>query len=271
MIAQVSAGRYHQFVSLVSNEAFSGFDTWVTTGPGVPPQSSEQAVVGIKTRLGRAWRLDAEVYGRTMRDLFDTRPELQAIAGLTYAELFRFGEGYAYGAEVLLERGVGRVTGLVSYTIGVTRRRYPDEPSFSVTFPPKYDRLHDVSAVVNVALGRRWTFTLAGVYATGQAYTLPVGRYALLDLPFVSGEYEGLFSTSLNGQRLPSYQRVDAGITRTGRFLGLADYELQAQFVNVFDRRNVWFVQYNLNENPVQETVVRQLPRLPNVSLTLRF
>ncbi len=271
VIVQASAGRYHQFVSLVSNEAFSGFDTWVTTGPGVPPQSSEQAVVGLKTRLGRAWRLDAEVYGRTMRGLFDTRPELQAIAGLTYGELFRFGEGYAYGAEILLERGVGRVTGLVAYTIGVTRRRYPDEPAFSVTFPPKYDRLHDVSAVVNAALGRRWTVTLAGVYATGQAYTLPVGRYALQDVPFVSGSYEGLFSERLNGQRLPSYVRVDAGITHTGRLLGVADYELQAQVVNVLDRRNVWFVRFDPSENPVQETVVNQLPRLPNVSLTLRF
>src|SRR5690606_37202163 len=29
-VLQLAAGRYHQILTLVSNEAFSGFDTWVT-------------------------------------------------------------------------------------------------------------------------------------------------------------------------------------------------------------------------------------------------
>jgi len=269
-VAQFAAGRYNQFLSLISTEAFSGFDTWVTTGSGVPPQASEQAVVGLKTRLGEAYRLDVEVYGRTLRELFDIRPEVQDVAGLTYQELFRFGEGYAYGTEVLLERGVGRVTGLVSYTLATTRRRYPAEPAFAVFFPPKYDRTHDVSVVVNYDLGRRWTLTAAGVYATGQAYTLPVGRYQV-DLPFGSDPANGLYSVRLNSQRLPPYHRVDVGLTRTGRFFRVADYEFQFQIVNLYNRRNVWFIQYDFDENPVEATPVRQLPILPNLSFSLRF
>ena len=269
-VAQFAVGRYNQFLSLISNEAFTGFDTWVTTGVGVPPQSSEQAVLGLKTRLGPAYRLDVEVYGRTLRELFDTRPEVQDVAGLDYAELFRFGEGYAYGLEVLLERGMGRVTGLVSYTLGVTRRRYPDEPAFREIFPPKYDRLHDATVVVNVDLGRRWTLTSAAVVATGQAYTLPVSRYAV-DLPFEADGLDGLYSERLNGQRLPAYHRVDVGVSRTGRFFGAADYELQLQAVNVYNHRNVWFRQYDFDANPVEVTTVRQLPFLPNVSLSLDF
>ena len=271
VVVQAAAGRYHQFLSLISNEAFSGFDTWVTTGVGVPPQSSDQLVLGVKTKLGQAYRLDVEVYGRTLRDLFDTRPEVQDVAGLSYAELFRFGRGYATGAEFLLEKGVGRLTGLLSYTLGVTRRQYPDEPAFATVFPPKYDRLHDVTAVVNVELGRNWTATVAGVYATGQAYTVPVGRYTVTGVPFETGGLNGLYSVRLNGQRLPPYHRVDVGFSRTGRLFRVADYELQLQIVNLYNRRNVWFVQYDFDANPVDQNVVRQLPILPNVSLSLRF
>ncbi len=270
VVVQAAAGRYHQFLSLISNEAFSGFDTWVTTGVGVPPQASEQLVLGVKTKLTEAWRLDAEVYGRTLRDLFDTRPEVQDVAGLSYADLFRFGEGYAYGAEFLLERGLGRVTGLLGYTIGVTRRRYPAEPEFDAYFPPKYDRLHDLTLVANIDVGKGWTATLAGAYATGQAYTTPVGRYVVSGLPFETPGLDGLYSNALNSSRLQPYHRVDVGFTRRGTFFG-AESELQLQLVNVYNRRNLWFVTYDFDKNPVEVGEVRQLPILPNVSLTLAF
>ncbi len=270
VVVQASAGRYHQFLSLLSNEAFSGFDTWVTTGVGVPPQASEQAVLGVKTRLGEAYKLDVEVYGRTLRALFDNRPEVQDVAGLQYAELFRFGKGYAYGVEVLLERGVGPLTGLVGYTLGVTRRRYPDEPAFDETFPPKYDRLHDLTLVANYDLGRGWRATVAGSYATGQAYTTPSGRYQTTGLPFEDTDLNLLDSNGLNTARLAPYHRVDVGFTRTGTAFG-AGYELQLQLVNLYNRRNLWFVTYDFDENPVEIGEVRQLPILPNVSLTLDF
>ena len=269
-VVQLAAGQYHQFLSLISNEAFSGFDTWVTTGVGVPPQASEQVSLGLKTRLTPAYRLDVEVYGRTLRDLFDTRPEVQDVAGLDYQDLFRFGEGYAYGAEVLLERGLGRLTGLVGYTLGVTRRRYPDEPAFSSFFAPKYDRLHDVNVVGNYALGRGWKATVAGVYATGQAFTTPASVYRVQGLPFEDGGLTGFYTRELNSSRLPDYHRVDVGFTKNGT-LSFADYELQLQLVNVYNRRNLWFLTYDRTANPVTVSEVRQLPVLPNVSLSLDF
>lgn len=270
LVVQAAAGRYHQFLSLISNESFSGFDTWVTTGVGVPPQASEQVVLGVKTNLGEAYRLDVEVYGRTLRDLFDIDPNNQDVAGLSYRELFRFGEGYAYGAEFLLEKGLGRLTGLVSYTIGSTRRRYPDLQQFSETFPPKYDRLHDLTVVAQYALGRGWEATAAGSYATGQAYTVPSGRYEVPGFPFGGGTLNGLYVNGLNTSRLPPYHRVDVGATKRGRW-SFADYELQLQLVNVYNRRNLWFFVYDFDENPVEVTEVRQLPVLPNVSLSLAF
>ena len=270
LVLQAAAGRYHQFLSLITTEAFSGFDTWVTTGVGVPPQESEQLVLGVKTNLGEAYRLDVEVYGRTLRDLFDTRPEVQDVAGLSYRELFRFGEGYAYGVEMLLERGIGRLTGLVSYTLGVTRRRYPSEQQFQDYFPPKYDRLHDLTAVANLDVGRGWRVTATGTYATGQAYTTPAGLYVVDVEPFEDGRLVASQTNALNSSRLPPYHRADLGFTKTGAF-SFADYELQLQVVNLYNRRNLWFLNYDRNDNPIDVTEIRQLPILPNVSLSLDF
>ena len=271
LVLQAAAGQYHQFLSLISNEAFSGFDTWVTTGAGVPPQASEQVVLGLKTRLGEAYRLDVEVYGRTLRELFDTDPRNQDVSGLDYDELFRFGEGYAYGLEVLVEKGVGRLGGLVGYTLGVTRRRYPGEGSFAEYFPPKYDRLHDLTLVTNYDLGRGWTATGAASYATGQAYSLPAQRYTVSGFPFGDTSFDGLRLPGINQARLPAYHRADVGVTKTGRFFLGGDYELQAQLVNVYNRRNLWFIVYDFDENPVEQTEVKQLPIIPNVSLSLSF
>ena len=265
---EVAAGRYHQFLSLVSNEAFSGFDTWLTTGPGVAPQASEQVVVGVRAPLGPSYRLDVEAYGRTLRELFDTRPELQDASGLGYADLFRFGEGYALGLEVLVEKGRGRLTGLVGYTLGVTRRRYPGEPSFADYFAPKYDRLHDLTAVARLALGRGWSATAAGSYATGQAYTVPGRRYRLGGLPFADDALDALDSDRLNNTRLPAYHRVDVGVARRGRLWG-GRSELRVQVVNVYNRRNLWFETYDFEADPVEVGQVRQLPVLPNVSFSL--
>lgn len=280
VLAQVAFGRYYQFLALISNEAFSGFDVWVTTDEGVPPAYGDQFVLGVKTRPTPALGLDVEVYYRTLRDLFELDPFVVDPAGHDYADLFRFGEGYAAGLEVLLEKRRGRLTGFVGYTLGVTQRKYigadgsPVNPHPETGEPqhysPKYDRRHDVSLVANLDLGRGWALTGAFVYATGQAYTEPTGRYEIVTpLPGLDGD--ALITPGLNRSRLPAYHRADLGVTRTGSFLGLGEYELRLQAINVYSRRNVWFYQYDLDENPVERTPIRQLPILPNLSLTVDF
>jgi hypothetical protein len=278
-VAQAAYGRYYQFLSLISNEAFTGFDVWVTTDAGVPPAYGDQFILGLKTRPTDDWGVDLEVYYRTMRDLFEIDPRIQDVAGVPYAELFRFGDGYAAGLEALVERRRGRLTGFLAYTLGRTERRFtgPDGEPYNPDpeigeaqfYSPKYDRLHDVSAVANYRLGRGWSVTGAFVYATGQAYTRPVGYYEVEVLP---GQQGGAIITSgYNRARLPPYHRLDLGATREGRLLGRWAYEFRLQAINVYNRRNLWFYFLNQTENPLTLDPARQLPILPNVSLTVDF
>ena len=266
---QAAYGRYYQFLTLISNEAFSGMDTWLTTAEGVRPAWGDQYVFGVKTVPWSGYRIDAEVYYRTMEDLFELDPNLGDATGADYEDLFRVGDGYAYGAEWMLEKGTGRLNGFIGYTLGKTRRRFPlyNESRY---YPPKFDRTHDVNLVANYDLSRRWRATAAFAYATGQAYTKALGRTSYRD-PFGSVPSDEIVNGKVNASRLPAYHRLDVGVTHLGRFFGRADYELQIQVINVYNRRNAWFYQYDFDPNPAKMETVRMLPMLPNLSYTLTF
>jgi hypothetical protein len=277
---QLGYGRYYQFLTLITNEAFSGFDVWLTTGSGVQPAFGDQFVAGVKNTLREGLNLDIEVYYRTMNRLFELDPFVGDAAGLDYEELFHFGKGYAYGTEVLLEKTRGRLNGFIGYTLGVTRRRFPQLNDYEY-YPPKYDRLHDANLVVNYDGVRFWRIckaerpcrvTSVFTYGTGQAYTNPDRSFKLVDNPFGNTVLDVTVGP-FNAARLPAYHRLDVGISKLGRFFGFADYELQLQVINVYARKNLWSVFIEFEEdNTVKRTEIPQIPvPIPNIAFTLRF
>lgn len=275
---QAAYGRYYQFLTLITNEAFSGFDLWLTTDDGVPPAFGDQFVLGAKTVPFEGYGFDVELYFRTMNDLFELDPFNSDAAGLDYDELFRFGEGFAYGAEFFFEKQVGRLTGFTGYTFGVTRRKFPGfntditvaNPSARF-YPPKYDRLHDMNIVLNYRLSNRWSTSAVFNYATGQAYTEPLGRTEFSGVPWGNLKRESFTIGRLNASRLPSYHRLDFSFSREGNFFGLGEAEWRFQIINAYSRRNTWFYNYDFDENPVERTEVSLLPILPSVSYTVNF
>jgi len=270
LYAQLGAGRYHQFLTLVTNEAFSGLDTWLSAAENVEPAYGDQIVTGLKYASDRGYRIEWEGYYRTMRDLFSLNPFLPDVAGLDYDELFHVGEGYAVGSELFIQGQVGRFSGFAGYTLGLTERRFPtiNENAY---YPPKYDRTHDLNVTSTARITSKWEFTSVFTYATGQAYTRPASQYRLSNSPFEASQTEILVSP-FNGARLPNYHRLDVGFTRKGSLFG-AESELQLQVINVYSRRNVWFYFYESEEDgSFKRTTVPQIPvPIPNISFTLRF
>lgn len=268
MLFQVAYGRYYQYLTLITNEAFTGFDTWLTTDDGVPPAWGDQFVVALKTKPSETYNFDVELYYRNMRELFELDPRVQDPAGLDYNELFRFGKGYAYGAEFFLQKRKGKLNGFLGYTWGTSRRRFP-EYNNDLYYPPKFDRIHDVNLVMNYQLSKKWRATVVFNYATGQAYTDVLGSYEL-NFPTSSNELDPFIVGGLNASRLPAYHRLDIGFTRNGKLFKLP-YELQLQVINLYSRRNIWFYSYDLTENPIVREDVRMLPIIPNISFTIDF
>ncbi|MFW6347901.1 MAG: TonB-dependent receptor, partial [Cyclonatronaceae bacterium] len=266
---QTGYGRYYQFLTLISNEAFSGFDLWLLTDEGVPPAYGDQFLAGAKWNPVQQWSFELEGYYRNMRQLFEFDPRIPDTAGLDYSELFRFGEGYAYGAELLIRRNTGRLNGFAGYTLGATRRKFPSFNNDDF-YPPKYDRLHDLNIVLNYDLSQNWDVTTAFNYATGQSYTQPLGR-TQVDTPFGTEPDNPLIVGKVNASRLPAYHRLDIGFNYYSTFFGLGESELQLQLINVYSRRNLWFYQFDFDDNPARQESVRMLPVLPAFTYTVQF
>ena len=213
-----------------------------------------------------------------MEDLFELDPFLPDVAGLLYEDIFRVGDGSAYGLEVFFEKRAGDFTGFIGYTLGYTWRRFPgynaeitEDGQTARFYPPKYDRRHDINVVGNYQLSNRWKFTASFNFASGQAYTEVLGRYAQFDLPFTNEDRNTFTVGKVNASRLPNYHRMDISFSRAGRFFDLGDSELQLQLINIYSRRNVWFYSFDFDENPVQVNEVNLLPILPSVSYTVKF
>jgi len=275
---QAALGRYHQFLTLETNQAFTAFDTWYMADTGLSPSYGDQVSVGVKASLGADVQLEVEGYGRTMRDLFKEDQYRQDVAGVRYADRFQVGDGRAYGVEVLLRRQEGRLNGFLSYTLGRTERRFPNlnvaengEPQY---YPPNYDRTHSLTLAGNYQLTDAWRLTGTFNYNTGKTYTEPSFRFERTGGPDQSGpQGENVLISAFNASRLPAYHRLDVGVARTGQFFGVADYEVQFQVINAYARRNIWFFQYPTEpDGTIERTEVPQIPvPIPNLSFTLTF
>ncbi|MFY0684442.1 MAG: TonB-dependent receptor [Balneola sp.] len=275
---QTAYGRYNQYLTLITNEAFSGFDVWLTADDGVKPSYGDQFIIGTKTIPFTGFGLDVELYYRTMNDIFELDPFIQDVAGLDYPDLFRIGDGDAYGAEVFFEKRAGRLTGFIGYTFAYTWKKFagynnpinaPD--GGGRRYPPKYDRRNDMNIVLMYQLSRKWKSTVSFNYATGQAYTEALGQYSVGNTPWANDALNTFTVGKINASRLPPYHRMDVSFSRLGTFFGMGEAEWQFQIINVYSRRNIWFYNFDFDENPVKRNEVPLLPLLPTISYTVKF
>ena len=265
---KLAGGSYRQYLQLVSTEGFGGGDVWISLDESVDPGRSWQAVSGVEWEPG-TWRVSLESYYTGLANLVVLDEDLEENAEQqTSEDVFKTGgEGYATGLELFAEKRRGALTGWLGYTLGWTRRKFP-EIDEGRSFPPKYDRRHDVSLTAKYSSGG-WIWTANFVYGTGQAYTPAGARYTLRD-PASGRPVDRLLAARRNSARLLPYHRLDAGVRRQVRLFG-AEAEFYLQIFNLYNRRNEWFIQYDPGDSENEPTVVPMLPVLPTFGFDFRF
>jgi hypothetical protein len=268
---KLAGGIYHQYLQLVSTEAVSAADFYVPIDETADVGRSWQAVAGLDWRWRPSTLFSIEGYYTDLDHLVSldaTRPANAEV--VTADDLFYLdGSGYATGLELFARRDVGAVTGWIGYTIGWTRREFP-ELNDGEEFPPKYDRRHDLSVVGEYRRGK-WRYGAAFVYATGQAFTPVASRYTLRDpTTGITAEDIQLIQGDRNSARLLPYNRLDLSVTRDWRVFG-ARAEWFVEIFNIYSRRNEWFVQYERDGDIVDVTVARMLPIIPSIGVNVWF
>ncbi|HET6399778.1 MAG TPA: TonB-dependent receptor [Candidatus Kapabacteria bacterium] len=260
-----SAGIYHQYLKLATNDLVPVFDVWLPDDTTQPPEKCYQYVLGVSTVPFENYTLDVEGYYKDMRNLVEMRPNV--LTGSTLNDVFFVGNGTAYGVEFFLQKQVGRLTGWLGYTLAWTWRTFPDINQ-GQPFPATYDRRNDFDLVATYHLNDRWTLGATYTYGTGQAYTQITALEPNFEDPARTIPIEG----NKNALRLPPYNRLD--LSATYAFSFYSDHrnaEFDFDIFNAYDYRNVWISQVDNSTNPATINYVRLLPILPTFGVSVSF
>ena len=109
----------------------------------------------------------------------------------------------------MLRKKKGDFTGWVGYTLSRSQRQFA-EINNGEWFSARQDRIHDISVVLMYSITERLKASMSWVYYTGDAATFPSGKYEM------DGAVYNYF-TERNGNRMPDYHRLDAGVTLYGK------------------------------------------------------
>ncbi|HTJ51186.1 MAG TPA: TonB-dependent receptor, partial [Cyclobacteriaceae bacterium] len=268
---KLSYDRTYQYMHMAPLSSVSlPLDIWVPSSAVVKPQFANQYSVGyFRNFLDNLVETSATVYYKDMHNQIEYRQGVIVgySKGVNYDDNFVFGRGTSYGSEFFIKKSKGKLNGQLAYTLSRTVRKFPDLNN-GKTFPAKYDRLHDLSVMMNYVHNSKWTFSTVFVYATGNALNLPVARYIIQGN--VVNEYG-----SRNSYRMPSYHRMDIGITYTLKKSKEFESYLILSVYNVYNRRNPYYIYFETKgnlKNYELSTSIKQVSLFPVIpSITYRF
>jgi ferric enterobactin receptor len=266
---KASAGKYYQFAKRVVREDImqGSRDFWVMTDDEKLPVSSSIQYVAGASWENADYLFDVEAYYKDLSNLAEYSLRIKpSREKMTYDEYFYNGTGIAKGVDFLLQKKSGNLNGWVGYTFGLVTSKFPDYGDYH--FYASNDVTHEFK-VVGTYKYRNWNFGATWVYTTGRPYTAPEGGYQLSLLDGTQSDYINV--SIKNGNRLPAYHRMD--LTATYNFYVGYDspMSISISLFNIYNRKNVWYKEYEIIEDEVIETPVHYLGFTPNINITYRF
>jgi hypothetical protein len=260
--------RNTQNLHLMSNSTGgSPTDQWIGNSFNIKPEIADQVSVGFNKNFnGNAYELNTEVYYKTMQHQIDYRDGVDINTVPDIESELLFGEGRAYGWEILLKKKKGKLTGWVGYTLSKTERKI-NGINNGQWYNAKQDRTHDLSIVGIYELNPRWTLSGTFIYTTGNAVTFPTGKYVLNDV--VVYQYG-----NRNADRMPATHRLDCSLTyekpAKRRFQSSWSFGLY----NVYGRQNPFSMTFKENkDNPQKIDAVQTslFQWIPSVTYNFKF
>ena len=277
-----------QYIHLLSNTSIGlPTDLWVPVTDTIKPMTSQQVALGGVYNLNDMFEISLEGYYKWMNDVISYKPGASYLTSdNNWQEMVTIGTGWSYGAEFLIRKDMGRLTGWIGYTLSWSWRKFeevsPDK------FPYHYDRRHDVSIVATYKLSDKVDFGATWVFSTGAAITLPYDKYlALGDYRGFSGGGHGGYEPYLNyidnvqernNYRTPNYHRLDLGVNFHKK-KKWGERTWSVGLYNAYFRQNYFFIYIdydydNYTGNGEPKKVLKQVslfPGIPYVSYSFKF
>lgn len=242
------------------------FDRYALTSACVRPERSRQYGIGYSgMTMDGAFDWSAEGYYRSISNVYDFKDGSSAFSDIALESIILGGRGRSYGAEFMLRKNAGRLTGWVAYTLSRTQTRIAginDGQWYNAT----NDRRHDFSITAIYRLTDRWSLSGSWIYLSGQPLTAPDVKYEI-------GGVTCYYYSRRNAYMTPPTHRLDlsATYTHTGRKF---TYEWAFGIYNAYCRYNPFVVYFE--DDPSKPSGTRAVQQsmygiVPSVSYTLKF
>lgn len=250
--------RSAQYLQIASNSAASSpLDIYMPATNNIKPLIADQWSLGyFKNLKENAYETSVEIYYKYLQNQLDFIDNSNVLGNKYLEADLLQGLGQAYGAELYVKKNKGKFTGWISYTWSRTERKIHGL-SNNEWYLSRYDRTHNVNAVLMFELSKRLTISSTIVYLSGVPATFPDSKIE------VQGYYFPYNSTGeRSNYRVTPYHRLDLGLTydfkknETRRF----KQSLAVSVYNVYNRRNAFSIYFRKNPNtndPIDNEAIR--------------
>lgn len=272
---KASYNRTVQYLQLASNStATFPLDMWFMTNPNVKPQKADQVALGYFRNFNdNELEFSVEVFYKKIYNAIDFKDHA-VLAPQQYLEgELRIGEARSYGAEFLLRKQSGKLSGWISYAYIRTFRKIPAINN-GKEFSPTYDKPHNVSVVLNYEISKRFDVGLNWVYSTAIPVTVPKAGYYYGNIWVPEYSERG-------GTRIPgtAYHRLDLSLNYYFKTFK-RESNLNFSVYNVYNRHNafaIYFRDKNLDregsggETGIEVIKLYLFPIVPAITYNIKF
>jgi len=213
---KLSVTQMSQYVFMLSNSiSIAPNDQWKLVDSHIKPPRSIQYSAGYYREIPRkGLNASFEFYYKQAHHIVEYRDGADFLASPYVETAILQGNQNAYGAEFMLSKTTGRVTGWLSYThsrsfITVNGENEWGDINQGKKYPSNFDRPNVLNTFMNLEISRRFALATNLAYSTGRPVTLPQSVYYIDEQPFV--DYSGR-----NEYRIPDYVRLDVSLRIEG-------------------------------------------------------
>jgi len=258
-----SFGYYSQeLVTLTDeNELISVFEPWLIMPEYLSSSMALHCALGLTTYLSEQATVQLEAYYKSTTDLIEVNPNK---FGPLDRDFVNVGGG-SYGGEGMLTYEPGWLLLRMTYALS-----WAYKVSGADRYFPRYDTRHAASFFAGVRLPRGWTLSATWVLRSGMPFTPISGYYHRMGFSEDGPSYDpAVFQTVVdwgerNSDRLPSYHRLDLGVTKRIAADPLT-ITIEGSVINVYNRKNIFYFDRDTGKR------TNMLPFLPSLSVKVEW
>ncbi|WP_242928786.1 TonB-dependent receptor [Pontibacter vulgaris] len=265
--------RTRQYIQLITNTAaITPVDVWKLSDAYIKPQVADQVALGYFHLLpDNRYEFSLELYYKMLRNQVDYKDGAVILLNKSLEADLLYGNGKAYGAEWLVKKNTGRLTGWLSFTYSRSYRTIKGNSEEETInhgdkYPSNYDKPVNLNIFTDYQLTPSWTLSANFNYTTGRPITAADSWFRYYGFTF--SNYYGR-----NQERMPDYHRLDISFNHDFRKKKLTESSGSISVYNLYARKNAYstlFRHYYGSPPGAYKLAIIGIP-IPSVNYNIKF